>query len=78
MNEHSVLLINEGVMKEKDVDHCTAQSDLHMMIAFTALERTEKQFKELLEREGFGLVAVWKDGKVEGETALFETVLKNK
>jgi hypothetical protein len=59
MNAESILLINENVLPESKVSMYSASTDLIMMASFASLERTERQFKTLLEDAGLELVKVW-------------------
>jgi O-methyltransferase domain len=74
MNAESVLLMSEAVMPEKGVPFVPAVMDLTMMAAFSSLERTEAQFKKLLQDAGLELVKVWipdsTDVKMLGGTVL--------
>jgi hypothetical protein len=79
MAEDSVLLISEAIMPEQGVDFMTAAMDLTMMAAFASLERTEAQFKALLEGVGLELVKIWEgEGKGKGRlgTSVVEARLK--
>jgi hypothetical protein len=60
MGEDSLLLISEKVIPEENVDIFSASTDFAMMANFSALERTEKQFRELLNSAGLRLVEVYK------------------
>ncbi|KAF1957702.1 S-adenosyl-L-methionine-dependent methyltransferase [Byssothecium circinans] len=60
MSEDSILLINENVLPAQGVSLYQAELDITMMTCFSSLERTEKQFKDLLESEGFKLVETYK------------------
>ncbi|KAM0310945.1 hypothetical protein ACHAO8_007649 [Botrytis cinerea] len=59
MGKDSMLLINENLMQEENVSFESACTDWMMMGGFSALERTEGQFKELIESVGLVLVNVW-------------------
>ncbi|PQE19433.1 quercetin 3-O-methyltransferase 1 protein [Rutstroemia sp. NJR-2017a BBW] len=59
MGEDSLVLISENVTPEENVDIYSASADFAMMANFSALERTEKQFKELLDSAGLRLVGVY-------------------
>jgi hypothetical protein len=59
MGEDSLVLISENVIPEENVDIYLASADFAMMANFSALERTEKQFKELLDSAGLRLVGVY-------------------
>ena len=78
MNQDSILLINENVLPADKVPLYPAMLDLHMMAMFSALDRTEKQFKELLDSAGFEVVKVWAPKvRVPGSGILFEATLKS-
>jgi len=53
MAEDSILLINENMLPENGVSLYQAELDLAMMTCFSSLDRTEKQFRALLEDQGF-------------------------
>ncbi|KAL8687847.1 MAG: hypothetical protein Q9218_006092 [Villophora microphyllina] len=77
MNEDSILLINENVLPETNVSLYSAMLDITMMAEFSSLDRTESQFKTLLESAGFDVVQVWTPKvKVIGSGTLLEAVLK--
>ncbi|APA05649.1 hypothetical protein sscle_01g004190 [Sclerotinia sclerotiorum 1980 UF-70] len=82
MGKDSMLLINENLMKEENVSFESACTDWTMMGGFSALERTGRQFKELIESVGLVLVKVWgapnvENGPWEGRR-LLEVVKKDK
>ncbi|KAF2706177.1 S-adenosyl-L-methionine-dependent methyltransferase [Pleomassaria siparia CBS 279.74] len=60
MDKDSILLINENALPAENVSLYAAELDLSMMTYFSSLDRTEKQFKELLESQGLKLVEVYK------------------
>jgi hypothetical protein len=62
MDEDSVLLIHDRVLPDfaSNVHSTDAIMDLNMMILFSSLERTEKQFRALLSSVGLKLVNVWR------------------
>ncbi|KAF2187330.1 S-adenosyl-L-methionine-dependent methyltransferase [Zopfia rhizophila CBS 207.26] len=77
MAKDSILLINESVMPESNVPLFEAQLDFNMMARFSSLERTEKQWRELLEEAGFEWVKLWRSPvPVPGSGCLIEAVLK--
>jgi hypothetical protein len=59
MGADSLLLISESVLPESGVGLGAVLSDLHMMASYASLERTQGQWRALLERAGFALVKVW-------------------
>ncbi|PSN63194.1 S-adenosyl-L-methionine-dependent methyltransferase [Corynespora cassiicola Philippines] len=76
MTEGSVLLINEKLMPERDVSLLQARLDWNMMVCFSSLDRTERQFKELLESEGFRTTGTYRpQGDIPGSPTLLEFVL---
>ena len=78
MSRDSVLLINESTMPGSNVSLWSAQIDLSMMAMFSALDRTQTQFRELLDASGFELIQVWTpEVVVAGCGMLFDAVLKD-
>lgn len=59
---YSKLLINDHIVPEQDAPWKIASSDLLMMGLLSAGERTEKQWKSLLESAGLRINAVWQSG----------------
>ncbi|KAJ5247869.1 hypothetical protein N7468_002852 [Penicillium chermesinum] len=59
MGPNSVLLINELILPEAGVLLSSALGDIQMMGSFASLERTEAQWKQLLQNAGLELVHVW-------------------
>ncbi|PGH00179.1 hypothetical protein AJ79_08284 [Helicocarpus griseus UAMH5409] len=78
MSEDSIVLVHENVIPEVNVSAFSASTDLIMMSNFSSLERTEQQYKALLEEAGLALVKTWApDGAVKGEgRKLVEAVLR--
>ncbi|KAL4955512.1 S-adenosyl-L-methionine-dependent methyltransferase [Aspergillus filifer] len=73
MSEDSVLLLNETLVAEEGVSLYDAWMDMTMLALMSSLNRTETQWKTLLEKAGFELVKVWKPEVVlPGSTTLFE------
>lgn len=63
MAPDSLLLIHETVLPEKDVNYFDSVLDIHMMIQTSAQERTEKEWRGLLESVGFEVKKVWRASK---------------
>lgn len=77
MSKHSILLINENALPEENVPLYPAELDISMMVLFSSLDRTQSQFKKLLESAGFELVQIWTPKvMVPGSGTLFEAVIK--
>jgi hypothetical protein len=77
MAPDSLLLINEIVVEEKGVAHLEAQLDLRMMVHCASGERTEEQWRTLLDSCGLEIRKLWRNSqKAEGKLCLIETVLK--
>lgn len=72
MADDSVVLIHEGILPETDVDEFNAKMDWHMM-NMSALERTEKQWRELADSVGLEIKGIWLEGGQEiGRRGLIE------
>ena len=69
MGPDSLVLLSETIMPERGASFTAAGMDLTMMAAFASLERTEKQFSELLHDAGLELVKVWREQKSEKQAA---------
>ncbi|KAF2638491.1 S-adenosyl-L-methionine-dependent methyltransferase [Massarina eburnea CBS 473.64] len=70
MGPESVVLLSETLMPERDASFVAAAMDLTMMAAYASLERTETQFRELLESIGFEVVEVWREKDTESGTSM--------
>ncbi|KAL4869739.1 hypothetical protein BDV12DRAFT_184892 [Aspergillus spectabilis] len=78
MAEDSVLLGNEHTTPDgSNVPPYAAAPDLHMMEVFSALERTEEQWVNLLEKAGFTVVKIWKCEEDLHSNALYEAIPNN-
>ena len=76
MGNDSVLLVNEQTIPEEGVSLMAAEMDLTMMSGFSSLERTNKQWRDLLESAGLEVVKAWyPDGGSRGES-VFEAKLR--
>ncbi|KAI9718486.1 MAG: hypothetical protein M1828_006669 [Chrysothrix sp. TS-e1954] len=74
----SVLLINENVLPEQGVSAYGAAAGMMMMSVFAAMDRTEKQFQQLIADAGMDLAAVWTPGvAANGSGTLFEVKLRS-
>ncbi|KAJ6186900.1 hypothetical protein N7519_001808 [Penicillium mononematosum] len=60
MADDSVLLINENTLPEVGASSFSVSLDINIMSIFAALERTEKQWVDLLEWAGFRVVKIWR------------------
>lgn len=77
MAEDSILLINENVLPEQGASLYQSELDIAMMTCFSSLDRTEKQFKELFESEGFELKGTYKPAvQIPGSGTVLEFHLK--
>ncbi|KAJ5278920.1 hypothetical protein N7478_004292 [Penicillium angulare] len=84
MGPDSVLLISETMLPRTGVLLSSALSDLQMMGSFASLERTEAQWRALLEIAGLDLVQTWLPDDCDGSSqaladqpALFEARKKD-
>jgi hypothetical protein len=64
--DYSVLLLNEGIMPERDFSLTMIGRDLGMMALHSAVERSENQWKSMLETAGLRVGRVWYSGLGEG------------
>ena len=77
MGSESILLVNETVMPESNVPLYSALADFAMMAGFSSMERTQVQYKALLEEAGFAVVGVWTPrNPTPGSGTLIEAVLE--
>jgi len=65
MDEHSRLLINEFVLPDNGCDLHPALLDLMMMSLCAGIERSEKQWRALLESVGLEIIKIWSTDGVE-------------
>jgi hypothetical protein len=56
---HSMLLINEWVVPDTNAPLYPCMLDINMMAGFSSMERTEKQWRNLLESAGFTIVKIY-------------------
>ncbi|GAB7351956.1 hypothetical protein MBLNU459_g2486t2 [Dothideomycetes sp. NU459] len=70
---YSTLLINDFVLPERDVGFRAASMDIAMMLLSSGLERTETQWRHLLDSVGVRIVKIWTVGDIhEGNEAVIE------
>ena len=74
MDKNSRLLINEFVLPDKEAALLPSLLDIMMMSMVSGLERTESQWRCLLESIGLEIVKVWT--VPQGAEAVIETKLK--
>lgn len=64
---YSRILINDWVLPDTGAPLLPALLDIQMMAVLSGMERTESQWKELLDSVGLKIVKIWSSGKeVEG------------
>lgn len=56
---YSKLLINENVIPDKGAHWLSTALDMVMMTILSACERTEQDWRALLESAGFKIVKIW-------------------
>jgi len=75
MSADSILLLNENFLPETGVPQYNAEVDFSMLALFSSLERTEKQWRALLEAAGLKVVKVWTPKtQLAASATLFEAV----
>ena len=62
---YSTLIIDDFVLPTKDTQLRGALSDILMMVLFNALERTSRQYEELLRAAGLKIVNLFAVGTNE-------------
>ena len=62
---YSTLIIDDFVLPTKDTQLRGALSDILMMVIFNALERTSRQYEELLRAAGLKIVNLFAVGTNE-------------
>lgn len=72
--EYSKLLIHEMVVPEVGASTFHAMLDMTMMAFNAGMERTEQQWKDLLQKAGLVVVKVWSPLQEDGD-AIIEAVL---
>ncbi|KAK7755795.1 hypothetical protein SLS62_002080 [Diatrype stigma] len=60
MTSESVVLIDEMVFPERDVHWRATQLDMSMMTCLAATERSESEWRVLIDEAGFKIVKIWK------------------
>ena len=76
MDKDSVLLINETALPEVNAPSINVKSDWIMMTLLSALDRTMKQYKALLEEAGFEVRGTWRSPVAGPSTIVFEAAKK--
>ena len=71
---YSRLLIEDFVLDESDVHHRPAASDVLLMLVLTGIERTHRQWMDLLESVSLEVVKIW-PGK-RGHQSVIEAIRK--
>jgi hypothetical protein len=74
MDKNSRLLINEFVLPDTGASRLQASLDIMMIALVSGLERTEMQWRTLLESIGLEVVRIW--SVVPEAEAILETRLK--
>lgn len=77
MGKDSILLLYEIVVPDAGHSLWAAEMDINLMASLAALERTRKQWVDLLDSSGFELKAVWEPkNSAVGAGSLLEAVPK--
>ncbi|KAM7218644.1 S-adenosyl-L-methionine-dependent methyltransferase [Rhypophila decipiens] len=70
MSHESRLLIDETVLPDMGVGYVAASIDLTMMGAFASMERTESDWKELVQAAGLEWAGSWEYNSANNETVM--------
>ena len=71
---YSKLLINELVIPDQGVSLFMSRSDMNMMAVLGSMERSEAQWRELLEPIGLSIINIWAGD--DGSESIIEAQLK--
>lgn len=71
---YSKMIINDIVMPDKGASRFATQSDINMLAMFAAMERSEKQWRELLGSVGLEISTIWRP-REGGPESVIEAVL---
>lgn len=64
---YSKIILNEYILPAQDCPQSASWADMHMMGGLAALERSEKQWRELVRGTGLTVVRFWfPDGSIDG------------
>jgi hypothetical protein len=74
---YSKILINEYVVPDREATWQMTSLDWSMMAAFASRERTERQWRALLEACGLRIVGIWKKKGNRRSESIIEAVLGN-
>lgn len=72
---YSKLLLHEMIIPEKGASTFHAMLDMTMMAFNAGMERTERQWRELLDTAGFDVLKVWLPLEEDGD-GIVEATLK--
>ena len=71
---YSKIIINEMVLPDKGITLTAAQIDITMMCALAATERTEGQWRQMMDSAGFIIEKIWT--KVQEDESIMVLVPK--
>lgn len=71
---YSKILINELVIPDQRASSFMTRSDMNMMAVLGSMERSEKQWRDLLGRAGLEIAKIW--SKEAGSESIIELQLK--
>ena len=60
MTEDSVILIDEIVLPEQSTSRKAAQLDMNMLTCHAGMERSESEWRSLLQTVGLNIEGIWK------------------
>ena len=72
---YSKIIINEAIVPEKNCGSWLAATDINMMTILAGMERTRRQWVDLLESVDLEVVKIW-DSPNDGDEAIIEATLK--
>ena len=70
MGPTSVILIDEMILPSTNVHWQQAQLDISMMAGLAAVERNDREWRELLAEAGLAIRRVWRYGGELGDSVM--------
>ncbi len=72
---HSMVLINDWVLPDEKSPLFASMMDINMMALLSGKERSETQWRELLDKAGLAIVKIWSTDR--DSESIIEAVIKH-
>jgi hypothetical protein len=73
---YSKLLLNEQILPDMNCPSFFAASDITMMAVLTGMERSRKQWMELLESVGLKVIHIWQSPDKDDCEGIIEAIVE--